>query len=411
MPWRIAIVVALMLSFLGVAIPKAAEAQSGTATLTIHSRFCPPGYDGTDIFADCHGNPGLLAIEYSANRFTDSPSAMPDSDGFRKAVPDAEGNITFEDLPSGSYHVESNLPAEGQHPAIYCSPGDGSEPTYYAAGASRERYASIETYDFEITLIEGDSITCDWYTLPDSDLLGETANLVIHNRFCPVGYNGSDEFADCHGNIGIAYVDYSMTGANTQNAMMVVDGNVYFHWLQPGTDDVRFDFDAFDLPASISCSTYGTGEQPFLVQSIGTGEPLTLDLAAGETVICDWYIYPSADYYQTTSPFFIDAVMCPSDPGSFAYGSLPEQCSAASGVRVVVYPDAGGMDFAVDCVTSTDGRCRVDTPRQVPLTVEIDTSSLPNGYLPIANPVNTVSFTEYANARFILIPAAVDKGD
>lgn len=394
MPWRLGTVLVLVLSMLGSIAPNLANAQSSSASLTIHSRFCPSQYDGTDIFVDCHDNPGLLAIDY----------LIWGEHGSERDMPDFEGNLTFSDLAPGTYRIDSSLSVEGQHPAIYCSPGDGSEAIYYQPNSTREFYS------FSIELAAGDAIVCDWYTLPDTDVLTETANLIVHNRFCPVGYTGEDEFADCHGNVGISYVDYVLNGAN-QRSSMLNEGNAYFYWLNPGANSVTFAENIVDLPASVSCSNFGTGEEPFLIESVDSGDALEIDLAAGETVVCDWYIYPSDAYYQATSPMPVFVAKCPTDPGGFAQGDLPAQCDTVAGVRVVAYPTAGGPDYADECVTDANGGCKVDVPVQVPLTVEIDTTSLPAGYIPLVNPVNTLNFTEFAEARVILVPAAEDKGD
>lgn len=388
----ISLVCVLPLLFTGVS--QVGVAQPSSASLTIHSRFCPPEYDGTDIFVDCHGNPGLLAIDYSISGERDTARDMPDY----------EGNLTFSDLAPGTYRIDSSLSVEGQHPAIYCSPGDGSEAVYYQPDSTREYYS------FSIELAAGDNIVCDWYTLPDTDLLAETANLIIHNRFCPVGYDGSDEFADCHGNVGISYVDYTLDGANERFSMLN-EGNAYFYWLNPGLDTLKFAYDSFDLPASVSCSMFGSGEEPFLIESVDTADALEIDLEAGDTVVCDWYIYPTAAYYEATTPMPVFAASCPTDPGGFAQGDLPAQCDTVAGVHVIAYPTAGGLDYADECVTDANGGCKVDVPAQVPLTVEIDTDSLPAGYIPLVNPVHTLNFTEFAEARIILVPAAENKGD
>ena len=63
--WRFAIVMLLSLSLLGALAPQPATAQhEEMATVTIHSRFCPPGYDGNDIFEDCHDNPGIQGVQF-----------------------------------------------------------------------------------------------------------------------------------------------------------------------------------------------------------------------------------------------------------------------------------------------------------------------------------------------------------
>lgn len=371
-----------------------ASAQADTASLTIHSRFCPPQYDGSDIFVDCHGNPGMLAIEYSLYGPRELVQEMPGLDG----------NLTFDALDAGSYRIESSLPVENQHPAIYCSPGDGSAPVYYKAEETATGYS------FTIELTEGVAMVCDWYTLPDTDLSSTTANLVVHNRFCPVDYDGSNEFADCHDTIGIAYIEYQLTGANSGSAL-IQTGNAVFNWLKPGKTNLQIPNGQLDLPASVSCSVLGAGEEPFLVQSLAPAESLPLTLDAGKTVVCDWYVYPTAGYYQQTGSMPVSVMMCPDDPGRFPPGELPDGCSWVEGARVTVYPTAAGTDFAHSCVTNADGVCTVQAKSQVPLTAQIDKSTLPAGYAPMTNPVSTINYTEFAEVRFIVIPAAVDKGD
>jgi hypothetical protein len=383
-----------MLTIMGLAVHEPVEAQSGAASLIVHSRFCPPRYDGTDIFVDCHGNPGLLAIEY----------ALYGSRDITYAMPDLEGNLTFADLSSGTYRVQSSLSVDGQHPAIYCSPGDGSAATYYETDSTRDNYS------FNIELAAGDNIVCDWYTLPDTDLLEDTANLIVHNRFCPVDYDGADEFADCHGNVGIAYINYAISGANSGSTMLD-NGNAYFYWLKPGHTTLQIPQGQLDLPASVSCSVLSSGEEPFLVQSLSPAEAISVELGAGETVVCDWYVYPTTAYYAQTGSMPVTVIMCPDDPGPFAQGDLPDGCSLVEGARVTVYPTAAGADFAHSCVTDAEGSCAVQAKSQVPLTADIDETTLPAGYVPLTNPVSTINYTEFAEVHFILIPAAVDKGD
>jgi hypothetical protein len=371
-----------------------ASAQTDTASLTIHSRFCPAQYDGSDIFVDCHGNPGVLAIEYS----------LYGSRALVQEMPGLDGNLTFSDLEAGSYRVESSLPVENQHPAIYCSPGDGSAPVYYKAEETATGYS------FTIELTEGVAMVCDWYTLPDTDLSATTANLIVHNRFCPIDYDGSDEFADCHDTVGIAYIEYRLTGANDGSALLQ-SGNATFNWLKPGKTNLQIPNGQLDLPASVSCSVLGAGEEPFLVQSLSPTESLPLTLSAGETVVCDWYIYPTAAFYQQTAEVPVSVIMCPDDPGPFPPGELPDGCSGVEGARVTVYPTAAGSDFGESCITDAMGGCKPQAKYQVPVTAEVDKSTLPPGYAPLKNPTETVLYTEFAAVRFIVIPAAVDKGD
>lgn len=93
-PWRIALTMTLILSIISSAEPLGVEAQSDTATLTIHSRFCPPRYDATDIFETCHENVGMRGVEYTAWSL--------DADYTFADIPDENGAVVLTNLPPGT---------------------------------------------------------------------------------------------------------------------------------------------------------------------------------------------------------------------------------------------------------------------------------------------------------------------
>ena len=113
---RLALVALFLFSLTGSFAPRVV-AQSGDATLTVHSRFCPPGFNGaTDIFETCHDNPGIQGIEFQLQ-----------GPRWDAGLPDAEGNIIFASLPAGTYTLFNGLPTDNRRPYVFCSAGDGSE--------------------------------------------------------------------------------------------------------------------------------------------------------------------------------------------------------------------------------------------------------------------------------------------
>jgi hypothetical protein len=125
--------------------------------------------------------------------------------------------------------------------------------------------------------------------------------------------------------------------------------------------------------------------------------------------VCDWYTYPTDAFYRGGSTLPISVVACQTDPGGLGSGmsGLPEGCRSVSGVKVIVYPTLAGPDYADSCVTQP--RCNVVVPFRIPLTAEIDESTLPKGWYPKANPLTGAQYTEFAAFYFLLLPDP--KGD
>jgi hypothetical protein len=74
-----------------------AQARAGgSADLVIHSRRCPTGYSGDNLFADCHDTPLPTYFTISGPESTTVDA-------------DAAGNVTFADLIPGSYNVYEPL--------------------------------------------------------------------------------------------------------------------------------------------------------------------------------------------------------------------------------------------------------------------------------------------------------------
>jgi hypothetical protein len=386
--WRLAAVVVLFVSLVGGFAPQAVAAQDGNASLTIHSRFCPPGYEGNQVFEECHGDIGMLAVEFTLQ-----------GQGYQTGFPDTDGNIAFSGLLGGTYQLSNSLPADLQRPYVYCSSTDG---------VSGQQISTIlndqQGYVATIQVDPGENIICDWYTIPYTDLNATRANITIHNRWCPVGYDGSDEFADCHDNIGISYVNFTLNG----HGELIQDGNIVFSWLEPGVYTID---DDIGLDAHVVCSTIGSEGTPFLEEWVVKDDNLSFSIDPGDDVVCDWYTYPTDAFYRGGSTLPVAAIACQTDPGGIGSGrgELPEDCHGVGGVKITVYPTLAGTDYAESCVTSGRGGCNVVVPFRIPLTAEIDESTLPNGWYPKRNPTTGVQYTEFAGFYFLLLPDP--KGD
>ncbi len=145
-------VVVIALLLLGAAATTPAAAQDdGTSTITIHNRLCPTEYGGDDVFADCHGNPQDSNLEFTIDG--------PVSD---TAATDDEGDITFGDLPGGTYEISGGVPGEFADTFVYCSEDDDQSNVLLQ---SSDPVVSLE-------LPDDTAVTCDWYNTP-LDLSGD----------------------------------------------------------------------------------------------------------------------------------------------------------------------------------------------------------------------------------------------
>jgi hypothetical protein len=399
LPWLLAIVAMLALPALGLATPATTVAQSGTATLTIHSRFCPAGYDGTEIFETCHGNIGIRGVQYTLSGIDSSAD-----------IPDETGNLVFSDLRPDDYRVSASLPSDLNRAYVYCTNSDGSN--------GRQISTSVDEYDgefIELALIAGDDLTCDWYAIPNEDYNVTRANITIHNRFCPPDYTDfGNEWRDCLPNVGFSnLVRYSIDGP-TPRGNSIRSGNVSLNWIEPGTYEIHINtiYD-YNISASAYCSTMDSLSVPFLSTPLAPGDSLTFSVDPGDDVICDWYEYPSSEFYQTGSESPMSVVACekPSGLGHFM-GGLPEGCFSVDGVDITAYPTLAGPSFGQSCTTGQPGGCYVYLPSIIPLSAEIDESDLPEGYAPRCNPCTWSQYGEWTGLIIQINPTdAGSKGD
>lgn len=376
----------LTLSLIGGFAPVSTNAQA-MGTLEIHSRFCPPNYAGSDLFGDCHGNPGIQGIQFGI-------SAANGRSG--SATPNTEGNLSFSDLPPGEYRITSTAPTVKQlKPAVYCAV-DGGTAVQAPSTNDFQATATIE-------VAAGQSIVCDWYTIPTENFNATHSNLTIHNRFCPIGYSGSDLFEDCHDDVGVAYVSYTMDGPDYATAMLDV-GDATFTWLTPGMYNLSSDL---SLPARLVCSAFDHAGSPFFDVSVPSGGPVALEINNAVSIVCDWFVFPTEAFYESRGSIDVVAVRCETfQTVSLASGIVPPGCAFLPGITAEVYPYLTGPGkFGDSCTTGADGICKVSVRHQVPLNVTVSEGNWPAGYGLAFNPFYAPpQYTEFAQVTILFLP-------
>jgi hypothetical protein len=136
---------------------------------------------------------------------------------------------------------------------------------------------------------------------PRASAQGETAFIEVHKALCPAGYEpNSNIFDDCHGNGGEGYI-FALDGPDGHHEATTVIENTPGPGIAPFTSIATAgtymltELGATDTPLTpfwVYCSL-ATSESsvPFTVVDGG----ISLDLALGDAVICDWYNLPVSE--------------------------------------------------------------------------------------------------------------------
>ena len=193
------------------------------------------------------------------------------------------------------------------------------------------------------------------------------ATLTVHLRICPADFTGPDYYGTCHGTAPDTSYDFTVTGPETATAGTDASGNVTFSGLAAGTYDVQggppgdvtrlnaYCADADDLSTAV----------PFT----DNGSYISLALANGDNVVCDWYITPesqgppasgdraSISIYKTTCPvgyegedYFEDCYGNPTDDVTFsliADGAETGLSSTTGSEGYAAFEDLGGGTYTL----------------------------------------------------------------
>jgi hypothetical protein len=124
------------------------------------------------------------------------------------------------------------------------------------------------------------------------------ASLEVHQAVCPAGYDGDNFFEDCHGSGAAGYV-FALDGPDGRREATTVVEN------DPGPGVVRFEDPAGGTYALSETPPPGVSATPFRVfcfraetdepiPATPEGDGVSLEVTAGDTLICDWFDLPPA---------------------------------------------------------------------------------------------------------------------
>lgn len=132
---------------------RGAGAQETSTSLTVHHRLCGDNYKGGDPFVECHD----VLVGTSFDFTIDGPVTQ------TLATDAATGNVTFADIPAGTYNLYGGIPGEFSTQNIYCSDantGEGIDVSAAQIGVG-------------VTVPAGAAVVCDVYEFPEN-LSGQT---------------------------------------------------------------------------------------------------------------------------------------------------------------------------------------------------------------------------------------------
>jgi hypothetical protein len=192
-------------------------------------------------------------------------------------------------------------------------------------------------------------------------------------------------------------------------------GNAVLAWLDPGTYTLfgeQVPFGNWNFEGAVYCSTWESGGEPFLSLSAARGDAITMKLDPGDNVICDWFHYPPAEFFQSGGPDQysfggntpINVVACdhPTEFHQFSGETYP-QCHQVHGVHIVAYP-THAPEYAQTCMYDGYPTCILSLSALIPLTVEMDVGDIPEGWEPLCNPCTWWQYGEWTGYTMQLIP-------
>ena len=287
---------------------------SDLASLQVNVLTCP---DGTDLtsgssYTDLSQN----CIDPAANVTLHLSNVAQGSD-----TPQTTGNdgrATWTDLQPGTYTAYSDSDRAASTEVLYCA-ADGDVPYQKPFND-----AIVTTFENVTT----EQLVCSWFEIPAAIAPAETpspvatasptatvqptetvqaaagASLTVHLASCPVGYTGTDFYADCHGN-GIADMEFVLSGpdGDLQQTTTIPEtpgpGVVDFTGLTAGDYTLAGGPPGDFGKVQLYCSLQPGGDR---IDAPVDSTQASLSIGESDTVLCDWYYIPEDQTGTTPTP-------------------------------------------------------------------------------------------------------------
>lgn len=144
-------------------VPAVQLGTGDSASVLIHKRLCPTGFQGTDYYGACHDNP-QEGVTFTLDNL--------------RTTTGLDGNALFFQLEGGTYTInEETLPGDFVDSRVFCS---------FGAGGGDELFTDV-TRGIDLDVPANTRAICDWYNVPEDtrDPAGNTRfNLPIYALTC-----------------------------------------------------------------------------------------------------------------------------------------------------------------------------------------------------------------------------------
>jgi hypothetical protein len=312
-------------------------------SVNLVSLGCPEGYDWTSAGFE-------TLVEDCATPLEDVEFTLDDIVAPKEGVTDADAFLSFQVGP-GDYALTQDRPEEYTETRVYC--------TLYPIAEGRGEYTEydIEEGSIEFSLEAGESINCRWFNRSVSGDPGP-ASLTINKHTCPAEFDVLAEDADPAASCTLPTEDITFTlqGDTMQLSASTGSGGapatISFGDLEAGTYLLSEQIDesiamAFVLECDSDARTFNYPFSPFAV--IEPNGRLTVQLLAGEDLVCDWHNVLAPEPGTVT----IVKYWCDGEAGDLTNCEL-----YAGGAGFTLIPSDGSEEISL--VTGEDGAATVE---------------------------------------------------
>ena len=257
------------------------NAYAPTNTVEVMKYTCPEGtgYDqDAAYYAKTCTTPSRDGIEFT----------LTGSDGIGIGYT-AAGKVTFENVPVGPVSIQERIPDDFGQPVVVCHFLLSDAPLAEPPANKMDATNGYLPFFFDGV---GQRFVCNWYNIPEGP-----SDITIHKYWCPPGYDlsawGADPLKDCTEKANGITFTLEGPGEHPDRATTgdPLDGAIRFDKLEFGTYVITEIVPA-DTASVFVLDCYGqhTGElRPY---PLDTDNELTIDVSAGESIVCHWYNVP-----------------------------------------------------------------------------------------------------------------------
>ena len=319
--------------------------------------------------------------------------------GVEFTLAEADGGQSFP-LTTGAYGIDGRAPIVGLLPGDYTAnldSGDPDETLAYCLTFDGTPLEAPEPSDISRFSFDGDEIAfeldsrarvaCDFFAVgeavseddgdsgdevvvddepveeSDDDAVegaGGSASIEFHVATCPAGYDGGDYFNDCRDN-GTEGVEFTVTGLDTA----YTDSETSTVPVSPGFGIAvigGLPADTYvmeeDVPGDFVSLWVYCADQPGGGPRIPTPEEgpqqYGIELAAGQAVICDWFIIPDQQFEPAI--LRLTKFTCEPGYGGSTYAEFTAECTEPT--AGVFFNLSNGGGYYVDDDTNDEGKIR-----------------------------------------------------